>query len=149
MNLLKEIMVATYEVHAETHEFINPFLGRIRFMTSIMHDIGVTERHADEPGSFEYVGAKAALEFCTHRHYEPSKAALVHDAIALHTAVGIAHQYEPETALVHFGAGVDVIGIRLDEIPDYALAETLERYPRLNFKSEFGDLLLKLRKIGL
>jgi hypothetical protein len=117
------------------------FDREVFYLASIMHDIGLTEPHAGEPGSFEYVGARIAHDFCTERDYDTDKAALVHDAIALHTAVGIEHQGDPETALVHFGAGVDVIGIRLDEIPQRALAETLESYPRLDFKEGFSELL--------
>jgi hypothetical protein len=122
------------------------FDREVFYLASIMHDLGLTEAHAEEAGSFEYVGAKAALTFCNHRDYDESKAALVHDAIALHSAVGIAHKCDPETAMVHFGAGVDVIGIRLDEIPVHALAETLECYPRLNFKSGFADLLRRQQR---
>ncbi len=113
------------------------------YLACVMHDLGLTDRYAGEPQSFEYVGAKVAHEFCLDRSLEPHKAALVHDAIALHAAVGIAHKREPEVALVHYGAGLDVIGIRLDEIPKHALTEVLSQYPRLDFKRVFGDLLLR------
>tara|TARA_R110000772_G_scaffold82075_8_gene174299 strand:+ start:779 stop:1558 length:780 start_codon:yes stop_codon:yes gene_type:complete len=118
------------------------FDREVFYLSSIMHDIGLSEKHANDPGSFEYVGAKIAHQFCVDHKYDANKAALVHDAIALHTAIGIAHKQEPEIALVHYGAGVDVIGIRYDEIPPNTLHEILEQYPRMDFKNLFTDLLL-------
>lgn len=117
------------------------FDREVFYLSSIMHDLGLTEKYEQEPGSFEWVGAKAAHEFCTHRQYDAAKAALVHDAVAMHSSVGIAHKRDPEIALVHFGAGVDVLGLRFEEIPRHALAETLESYPRLDFKKAFSAVL--------
>ncbi|MBN4053394.1 HD domain-containing protein [Haliea sp. AH-315-K21] len=119
------------------------FDREVFYLSSIMHDIGLSEKHAADPGSFEYVGAKVAHEFCLDHDYDAEKSALVHDAIALHSAVGIAHKEDPEIALVHFGAGVDVIGIHYAEIPKYALTEILEQYPRLDYKNLFVDLINK------
>lgn len=119
------------------------FDREVFYLSSIMHDIGLSDKHAEDPGSFEYVGAKVAHQFCLNHDYDAEKSALVHDAIALHSAVGIAHKEDPEIALVHFGAGVDVIGIHYDEIPKYALTEILEQYPRLDYKNAFVDLVIK------
>ncbi len=119
------------------------FDREVFYLSSIMHDIGLTDKHAGDPGSFEYVGAKVAHEFCLGHDYDAEKSALVHDAIALHSAVGFANKQDPEIALVHFGAGVDIIGIHYDEIPKYALTEILEEYPRLDFKNAFVDLIIK------
>ena len=123
------------------------FDPEVFYLSSIMHDIGLSEKHAADPGSFEYVGAKIAHQFCVDRDYDAHKSALVHDAIALHSAVGTAHKEDPEIALVHFGAGVDVIGIHYDEIPKYALTEILEQYQRHDFKNAFVDLVIKQAKI--
>ena len=119
------------------------FDREVFYLSSIMHDLGVTDKHAEEPGSFEYVGARVAHQFCLDANYQRERADLVHEAIALHSAVGIAHAKDPEIALVHFGAGVDVIGIRFDEIPEHAMAEVLELYPRLGFKEAFSAVLRK------
>ncbi|MDC1436314.1 HD domain-containing protein [Gammaproteobacteria bacterium] len=123
------------------------FDREVFYLASIMHDIGLSEKHAADPGSFEYVGAKVAHEFCLGHDYDAQKSVLVHDAIALHSAVGTAHKEDPEIALVHFGAGVDVIGIHYDEIPKYALSEILEHYPRLDFKNAFVNVVDKQAKI--
>ncbi len=117
------------------------FDREVFYLSSIMHDIGLTDQYAHAPGSFEYVGAKVAHQFCLSQQYDTDKSAMVHEAIALHTSIGIAHKRDPETALVHFGAGVDVIGIRFDEIPPHTLSRILEDYPRLGFKELFTALL--------
>ena len=123
------------------------FDKEVFYLASIMHDIGLSEKHAADPGSFEYVGAEIAHQFCLNHNYDADKAALVHDAIALHSAIGIAHKKDPEIALVHFGAGVDVIGIRHDEIPKNTLHEVLEQYPRYDYKSLFTQLLFNQARI--
>lgn len=117
------------------------FDREVFYLSSIMHDIGLTERHAQDPGSFEYVGARVAHQFCTGHDFDADKSALVHNAVALHSAVGIADKLDPEIALVHFGAGVDVLGLRMDEIPQGMLAEVLDKYPRLDFKTSFSTML--------
>ncbi len=125
------------------------FTRELFYLASIMHDIDLSDKHATDPGSFEYVGAKVAHEFCLDHDYEEQKSVLVHDAIALHSAVGTAHKEDLEIALVHFGAGVDVFGIHYDEIPKYAMTEILENYPRLDFKNAFVDLVDHQAKIKL
>ena len=117
------------------------FDREVFYLACIMHDLGLTPTYADQPGSFEYVGAEAAHAFCQGHAMDESKAALVHDAIALHSAVGIAHKREPEVALMHFGAGADVIGLRLDEIPEDLFARVVDMCPRLDFKEAFAALM--------
>jgi hypothetical protein len=40
-----------------------------------------------------------------------------------------------EIALVHLGAGLDFLGLGVDQIPPQLLEEILTSYPRLSFKS--------------
>lgn len=112
------------------------------FVAAVLHDLGLNDDLRNEPGSFEWVGARRAHRFCLEQGVAAARADLVHDAIALHASVGIAHRREPEVALVHYGAGVDVLGLRLDEIPPRALQALLEEYPRLDFKRCFMPLLV-------
>ncbi|MCU1316008.1 MAG: hypothetical protein JWN63_1330, partial [Candidatus Acidoferrum typicum] len=48
-----------------------------------------------------------------------------------------------EIALVHLGAGLDFLGLGLDQVPPQVLEEILEKYPRMKFKSEFRNLLVE------
>jgi hypothetical protein len=110
------------------------------YLSSIMHDLGLVKEY-DKEGSFELNGAVAAREFVVGRGLDTSKADMIHEAIALHTSVGIAHKREPEIALVHFGAGVDVIGYRDEDLTAVTRERILERAPRLKFKENFCPLM--------
>ncbi|MEM7569228.1 MAG: hypothetical protein AAF337_05475 [Pseudomonadota bacterium] len=110
-------------------------------LTAIMHDVGLTPDYAEKPGSFEYVGAAAAHSFCCGHGLPAEKAADVHNGIARHAAVGAAHKEGPAIALIHFGAGVDVLGIKLHDVPPILLHEVLEAYPRLDFREALPRLM--------
>jgi hypothetical protein len=73
----------------------------------------------------------------------PERADLVWEAIALHTSPGIATRLADEIALVHLGAGLELLGQGLDQVPPQFVEEVLERYPRMNFKAEFRNLLVE------
>jgi hypothetical protein len=111
------------------------------FVAAMLHDLGLTETHADDPGSFEWVGAKLAHQFCLDAGREEVIAATVHNSIALHTSVGIADQYAPEIALLHFGTGMDLFGMRIEEVPGEVLDCVLSDHPRLEFRDEMAMCL--------
>ncbi len=111
------------------------------FLSCIMHDLGVTEEY-DSDGSFELNGARVAHDFLVQHDIAGDKAALVHESIALHSSVGIADKREPEIALLHYGAGVDVIGFRIEAIAPGAREAILDRYPRLLLKEKFGAMVV-------
>src|SRR6267143_1807361 len=70
-------------------------------------------------------------------------AALVWKAIVLHTSPGIATRLADEIALVHLGAGLELFGLGLDKMPPHVVEEVFEKYPRMNFKAEFRNLLVQ------
>ncbi len=130
------------------------FLGRKRdlkydreavYLASLLHDLGLTDAYAAD-SRFEVDGADAAGRFLHDHGYPSDKAALVWDAIALHASGGIADRREPEVALIHFGAHVDVVGLRLDEIPPQLIDDTLALYPRLGFKKAFTEALAEVAR---
>src|SRR3954451_23843522 len=86
------------------------------YLAAVLHDLGLTDRFAG-PRRFEVEGAEAARTFLLTQGVSVDRATRVWDAIALHTSFGIASSKEPEVTLVHTGAGVDVVGRRLDELP--------------------------------
>ncbi len=111
------------------------------FLAAMLHDLGLSEKHADDPGSFEWVGARLAHRFCLDQGEAEARAELVHNAIALHTSAGIAGKHVPEIAMLHFGAGLDLFGMKLDEVPPLSLASILEAHPRDGFKACFSPCL--------
>ena len=112
------------------------------FLGAVLHDLGLTaEFRASE--RFEVVGADAADAFLKAEGVDPRRREIIWDAIALHTSVGIASRKRPEIALVHIGAGVDVLGIELDKLPPQLVAATIEALPRHDFKSAFFATLVE------
>lgn len=110
------------------------------YLASVMHDLGLASRFNGQ-GSFEVEGAGAARGFLRERGLSEVKADLVHEAIALHAAVGKAARMAPEIALVHFGAGMDVVGFRAEDLSGETVRHIVEAYPRHGFKKAFSEVL--------
>lgn len=113
------------------------------YLASIMHDLGLVSPYDEYDGSFEVNSANAAQQFMLEQGADKEKADLVHEAIALHAAVGIAGSCEPEIALVHYGAGVDVIGFRVEDVAKETREAIVNKYPREGFKEKFIVCLQK------
>jgi hypothetical protein len=111
------------------------------FVAAMLHDLGLCDAHCNDEGSFEWVGARLAHTFCLDAEKNELIAATVHNAIALHTSVGIADRCQPEIALLHFGTGMDLFGMRIDEIPRESLEQVQSEYSRTGFKAEFSPCL--------
>lgn len=107
---------------------------------AVMHDLGLSPEF-DGPGSFEVNGAAAARHLCLEHGMPEARADIVHEAIALHAAVGIASNRGPEVAMVHFGSGADLFGLRLNEIAPATVEWIVGTWPRLDFKTGFTALI--------
>ena len=111
------------------------------YLGAVMHDLGLSERF-DGKQRFEVDGADAARAFVLKHGLSDEKAEVVWDAIALHTSLGIADCKQPEIALVHFGAGADVLGMRIADIPSETVEQVVAAYPRVNFNLAMTELLV-------
>jgi hypothetical protein len=112
------------------------------FCAASLHDLGLVPLYRRD-NRFEVDGADAARQFCLKHEVPPERADLVWKAIALHTSPGIATRMADEIALVHLGAGLELFGPGLDQVPPQVVEEVLENYPRMNFKAEFRNLLIE------
>jgi hypothetical protein len=112
------------------------------FCGAVLHDLGPVPAYRRD-NRFEVDGADAARQFCLKHQVAPERADLVWEAIALHTSPGIATRLQGEIALVHLGAGLELLGLGLDQVPPQVVEDVLERYPRMNFKAEFRNLLVE------
>ena len=130
------------------------FLGRKRqmkydrellYLGSLLHDLGLTEAYAADK-RFEVDGADAATRLLSGYQYSNEKTRLVWDSIALHSSADIAIRREPEVALVHLGAHVDVMGLNIDEIYPELIDAVLAEYPRIGFKKAFTDALAEIAR---
>jgi len=117
------------------------FDAEVFYLAALMHDIGLVAPYDDLPGSFELIGARTSREFLLDHEFSLARADMVHEAIALHAAVGKADKGSVEGALVHFGAGVDVMGVRAEDITASTRAAIVDAWPRSNFKTDFTRVL--------
>jgi hypothetical protein len=112
------------------------------FCAAALHDLGLVPAYQRD-NRFEVDGADAARQFCSKHQVPPERADLVWEAIALHTSPGIATRLADEIAVVHLGAGLELFGLGLDQVPQQIVEDVLDRYPRMNFKTEFRKLLVE------
>lgn len=103
------------------------------YLACTLHDLGLTDEFEGDL-AFEIQGAEAARVFLWERGVSQSTIDLVWDGIALH-ASSLSQFKRPEVMLVGVGAGADVLGEV--ELPPGAVAQTLDVFPRLQFKSAF------------
>lgn len=115
------------------------FDNEVLYLAAIMHDLGLTASF-DGPNPFELEGARAARSFLLDHHYDARKADLIHEAIALHTSVGVAVRREAEVALVQSGSGLDVVGLRFQDLSGVMIKEIVTAYPRLQLKKQLIPL---------
>lgn len=117
--------------------------AELLYVASLLHDLGLTPRHAPGPGieCFALAGAEAAESFLREQGWPPDRAAAVAEAIARHLDPVVGLEAGPEAHLLRQGAGLDVVGLRLPEIAAPTRAAVLARHPRLGLAAELAAVM--------
>jgi hypothetical protein len=113
------------------------------YLGAVLHDLGQTERFMGKQ-RFEVDGADAAAEFLRGKGVPKESIEVVWDAVALHTSRGIVERKRPEIALVSAGAGADVFGFGIDQLPKEAVAQVIAVFPRPGFKKAYQKVLAEI-----
>jgi hypothetical protein len=113
------------------------------YLGAVLHDLGQTERFMGKQ-RFEVDGADAAAEFLKGKGVPKGSIEVVWDAVALHTSFGIVQRKRPEIALVNAGAGADVVGFGIDQLPKEAVAQVIAAFPRPGFKKAYQKVLAEV-----
>lgn len=116
------------------------FDRELLFLACAMHDLGLTPEH-DGPEDFELEGARTAHGWMLNHGERAERAAIIHEAIALHTSLDRALHAGPEVRLTHLGVGTDIIGMRAEDFHRPDLDKVAACWPRHNFKSDFPPLI--------
>jgi hypothetical protein len=119
------------------------FDSELFYLGAVLHDLGQTERFMGQQ-RFEVDGADAAAEFLKDRGVPKESVEVVWDAVALHTSRGIVERKRPEIALVSAGAGADVIGFGVEQLPKEAVAQVIAAFPRMAFKKAYQQVLAEI-----
>ncbi|MEU8952147.1 HD domain-containing protein [Streptomyces sp. NPDC048489] len=113
--------------------------SELMFLSAVLHDLGLTEE-APGPHRFEVEGAGVARSFLEAHGVPAERAQLVWDNIALHT--WDVNPFRGDTSrLMQLGLSYDVSGVQDAGLDPADVAEVLRRYPRLQFKRAFNELL--------
>jgi len=125
------------------------FDSELFYLGAVFHDLGQTERFMGQQ-RFEVDGADAAAEFLKDKGVPKESIEVVWDAVALHTSRGIVERKRPEIALVSAGAGADVAGFGIDQLPKEAVAQVIAAFPRPGFKKAYQKVMAEIvvRKPG-
>lgn len=114
------------------------FDPELLYVACMFHDTGLPSPvpHVN----FTVRSAALAREFTDARGMPEDVRELIADAIAMHHTPGVGLACGAEAFLLSAGAGVDVFGLRSDEVPDAIRQRVVREFPRLGFKREFASL---------
>lgn len=104
------------------------------YISSVFHDLGLTQKYSSPDRRFEVDGANAARDFLRGYDVPENSLQLVWDAIALHTTIGVAEHKEAEVALLYSGVGLDVMGEGYEHLSARNREEIIGAFPRHDFK---------------
>jgi hypothetical protein len=111
----------------------------LMFLSSVLHDLGFTD-HAPGPHRFEIEGAGAARKFLVEHGVSVDRSQKVWDNIALHTW-DMNYFRDDTSRIMQLGLAYDVAGVEGARLDPVDVAEVVRRYPRLNFKRVFNEML--------
>jgi hypothetical protein len=112
------------------------FDDELLFVAAVLHDLGLTDA-ADTGQRFEVDGADAAAAFLESAGMAADRVAVVWEAIALHTSLGLTKRSPAEVRLTQAGTALDVTGPAA-KVP----AEVLAALPRGDAAQRLVDLVV-------
>jgi hypothetical protein len=124
-------------LHGQSHAL--EFDPELLYVAALFHDFGLTAGFHESPLRFEVDGANAARDFLRGHNIPEVDVRRTWLAIALHTTPGVPEHLEPEVALVHAGAAMDVVGRGYEEFRIEQRDAILAAYPRGH---EFENLMI-------
>jgi len=112
------------------------------YVASLLHDQGLIDKYAGpEPGveCFTLISAGAARNLAGKSAWPEARQDKLAEAITLHLNVRVGLDHGAEAHLLNASTALDVIGLRLWELPAQAREAVLSRYPRLDIKAGIAE----------
>jgi len=122
------------------------FDPELLYIGAMFHDMGLTQRYRTSSLRFEVDGANAARDFLRSHGVSETDIGKVWTAIAFHTTPGIPEFMHPEAALLHVGAGMDVVGRTYEQFTDEEREAVTSAWPR---ESDFKHAIIDAFYEGL
>lgn len=114
------------------------FDDELYYVSSMLHDIALTEPFDSHRMAFESAGGELARVFATAAGWTAARAGRAAEIIVLHMRDDVSPDHDSESHLLQVATSWDVVGRRPEEFPPHVRDEVLSRYPRLNFGTEFA-----------
>lgn len=113
------------------------FDDELYYVSSLLHDIGLSETFDSHRLAFEDAGGRVAWVVGLAAGWTPERAARAEVIIITHQLDDVPASDDPESHLLQVATSWDVSGRRPEEFPEESRAVVLDRYPRLGFGKEF------------
>lgn len=111
--------------------------NELLFAASLLHDIGLVT--STGRADFTLASSRTAREVAERVGLSTTATETMQTAITMHHSPGVDPSAGSVAYLLSAGAGVDVAGVRVWQLPDSMIADTLAAYPRHDFKQAFGS----------
>ncbi|MFC0550131.1 cyanamide hydratase [Planotetraspora thailandica] len=112
------------------------FDDELYYVSSLLHDFGLTEAFDSHTVPFEEAGGQLAWTFGLGAGWSEERAERAAEIIVLHMRDDISATLDAESHLLQVATSWDVSGWRPEEFPAEERAAILAHYPRLGFGAE-------------
>jgi hypothetical protein len=106
------------------------------YAAALLHDVGLPEG-AGAGVDFTAASVAVAMQVADDVGLSSSAAETVASAITMHHSPDVSQADGPTAYLLSAGAAVDVMGLRVSELPPSTIAAIVAEHPRVGFKQEF------------
>ncbi|WP_214323343.1 HD domain-containing protein [Nonomuraea sediminis] len=113
------------------------FDDELLFVSSMLHDIGLTPQFDSHTVPFEEAGGHVAWVFGAGAGWPVERRVRAAEVIIRHMWDQVDVEQDPEGHLLELSTGMDISGRRTEEIPAGVRVDVLARYPRLDIAKEF------------
>ena len=122
--------------YAGLHEIA--FDAELLYVSSMLHDIGLTAEFDSHTVPFEEAGGHVAWAFAAGAGWPVERRVRAAEVIIRHMWDEVPLAEDPEGHLLELSTGMDISGRRTEEIPSELRQEVLARHPRLEIAKEFA-----------
>ncbi|WP_327089859.1 HD domain-containing protein [Nonomuraea sp. NBC_01738] len=113
------------------------FDAELLYVSSMLHDIGMTREFDSHTVPFEEAGGHVAWVFGAGAGWPVERRKRAAEVIIRHMWDKVDVEADPEGHLLELSTAMDISGRRTGDIPASLRAEVLARYPRLDLVTEF------------
>jgi HD domain len=113
------------------------FDDELYYVSALLHDAGLTEPFDSHSLPFEEAGGNLAWVFGVAAGWPKARAARIEHIIVTHMRADVSAAEDAESHLLQVATAWDVAGRRPEEFSEASRKSVLDRYPRLDFATEF------------